>query len=314
MPRKEHLDAFGVTALTAFAALLAFNQVVIRVTNEGMQPVFFAGLRSAGGVVCLGAWMALRGVPVALPRRLVLWGVLIGTVFAVEFVCLFLALDYTTVTRTSVIFYTMPVWLALAAHVLIPGERLSWRKAAGLALAVAGVAWAITRRAPGGAGEASLLGDLFALAAAMAWAGIALCARATPLVAARPETQLFWQVAVSAPILLLAAPLFGPLVRDLAPIHLWGLAFQIVAIVTAGFLFWLWLLTIYPAASVASFSFLSPVFGVAMGWALLDEQVGADIAVALVLVCAGLVLINRPARHRPGPDADRSGSAPRPSG
>ena len=51
--------------------------------------------------------------------------------------------------------------------------------------------------------------------------------------------QVFWQVLVSTPILLLAAPLFGPLVRDLAPTHLWGLGFQIVVIVSAGFIFWL---------------------------------------------------------------------------
>jgi drug/metabolite transporter (DMT)-like permease len=66
--------------------------------------------------------------------------------------------------------------------------------------------------------------------------------------------------------------------------------------VTAGFSFWLWLLSIYPPASVAAFSFLAPVFGVLLGWWLLDEPLGAPIIVALVLVCAGLVLINRPAR------------------
>jgi drug/metabolite transporter (DMT)-like permease len=68
-----------------------------------------------------------------------------------------------------------------------------------------------------------------------------------------------------------------------------------VAVVSAGFLFWFWLLTIYPASSVASFAFLSPIFGVGLGWLLLGEPVGPGILVALVLVCAGLVLINRPA-------------------
>ena len=84
----------------------------------------------------------------------------------------------------------------------------------------------------------------------------------------------------SAPILFLAAPFFGPFIRDLEPIHLWGLAFQIIVVVTLGFAFWLWLLSIYPAASVAAFSFLSPVFGVLFGWALLDEKVGVPIIIA----------------------------------
>ena len=87
---------------------------------------------------------------------------------------------------------------------------------------------------------------------------------------------------------------FGPLIRDLEPVHLWGLAFQIVIMVSFGFSFWFWLLSIYPPASVAAFSFLAPVFGVILGWWLLDEPIGPPILLALVLVCSGLVLINRP--------------------
>jgi drug/metabolite transporter (DMT)-like permease len=120
-------------------------------------------------------------------------------------------------------------------------------------------------------------------------------AKASPLRWLPPEGQLLWQVAVSAPLLLLAAPLFGPLLRDPGLIHWAGLAFQIVVVVSAGFIFWLWLLARYPASGVASFSFLSPVFGVGLGWLMLGEPVGWTLVVALGLVAAGLVAINRPA-------------------
>lgn len=292
MPQHSRIDAFGAISLTGFAALLAFNQVVIKTGNEGLQPIFFAALRSFGGAVVIFGWMRWRGLSLAIAPGTVPAGLLIGTLFAVEFICLFMALDLTTVTRTSVIFYTMPMWLALAAHFLIPDDRLSLRKSAGLTLAFAGVVVALSLR--GSAGEASILGDLLALVAAMAWAGITLCARATRLKAVRPEGQLLWQLTVSAPILMLAAPLFGPLLRDPGAIHWAALGFQIGVIVSAGFLFWLWLLSIYPASSVAAFSFLSPVFG--LGWLVLGETVGVGVLVALVLVCAGLILINRPAR------------------
>ena len=46
-------------------------------------------------------------------------GIIAGILFAIEFIFLFTALDYSTVTRVSLIFYTMPVWLTLAAHFLI---------------------------------------------------------------------------------------------------------------------------------------------------------------------------------------------------
>lgn len=295
MARRDRIDAIGATALVAFSALLGFNQVVIKVVNDGLQPVFFAGLRSAIAAVCVFLWIRLRHGPLRVEPGTAAAGVAMGVVFAGEFLFVFLALDLTTVVRTSVIFYSMPVWLALMAHVWVPGERVTPVKAAGLALAFAGTAWAILDR--GGAVGGSLAGDLCALGGALGWAGTAILARASAMSRVRPEMQLLWMVAVSAPILILAAPAFGPLVRALEPVHLWGLAFQAIVVVSAGFLFWLWLLTIYPAAGVASFSFLSPIFGLGFGWLLLDEPVSPTILGAAALVAVGLVLINR----RPAP-------------
>lgn len=302
MQRKDRIDLFGGASLTAFALFLAFNQVVIKVVNVGLQPAFFAGMRSALAVLCLWAFMAWRGRPPRLTRQMALPGLLIGLTFSAEFLLLFLALDLTTVTRSAILFYSMPVWMAIGAHLWMPGERLGPAKVAGLALALAGVVWALTDRAAGAPASGqvpSLIGDLCALAAAIGWAGTALMARATRLRHERPEMQLFWQVLVSAPVLLLAAPLFGPLIRDLAPIHIAGLVFHAVFVVSAGFLFWLWLLSIYPVSGVASFSFLSPVFSAGLGWALLGEQIGPSLIGALVLVAAGIVLINRPRRGPP---------------
>ncbi len=292
MQRKPNIDLFGAISLIGFSVLLGFNQVVIKVVNGGLQPVFFAGLRSLGVIFCVWLWIRLRGRKLDFKPGTIRAGILMGVVFAFEFICLFMALDLTSVTRTTVIFYSMPVWLAIAAHFLMPGERITPVKAAGLLMAFAGVSWAIISRGSGG--EGSLTGDLFALGAAFGWAGITLVARATRLSEVRAEMQVFWQVLVSAPILLAVAPLFGPLVRDLAPIHLWGLGFQIVVVVSAGFIFWLWLLSIYPASSVASFSFLTPIFGVFMGWLLLGETLSPSLILSLVLVAGGISLVNRP--------------------
>ncbi|WP_284163164.1 DMT family transporter [Frigidibacter sp. SD6-1] len=294
--RKDHMDAFGAVSLTLFGVFLAFNQIIIKLVNQGIQPVFFAGLRSALAILCLWAWLVWKGRPPRFERRYLLPGIAVGLAFAGEFLCLFLALDLTTVTRTSIILYSMPVWLAIAAHFFLPGERITALKAFGLTLAFAGVAWAILDRSSA-KGQASLVGDLCALFAAWGWAAIALIARGTRLREMRPEMQLFWQVTISAPVLILAAPLFGPLLRDFQPIHLAGLIFQAAAVVSAGFVFWLWLLSIYPAASVASFSFLTPIFGVALGWLLLGEHVGPVTVAAAALVALGIILINRPQRR-----------------
>jgi drug/metabolite transporter (DMT)-like permease len=294
--RKDRLDAFGGAVLMGVTALLAFNQILIKLVNAGLQPVFFAGLRSALAVLFVWAWLVWRGRPPRLSRAALGPGLLIGAVFAAEFLFLFLALDLTTVGRASVIMYSMPVWFAILAHFGL-GERITPTKAAGLALAFAGCATAILTRPA--TGEASLVGDLCALGAAWGWALTAYVARRPVMRAEGPELQLFWMVLVSAPILLLLAPLFGPLIRELQPLHLVGLVFQSSVVVAGGFITWLWLMSVYPSATVASFSFLTPILALGMGALIFGESVTWAILLAALLVGAGIVLINRPAARAP---------------
>lgn len=294
MPRKSQIDAFGATALIGFSALLGFNQVAIKVANAGLQPVFAAGLRSLGGIVCLWLVFRIMGHAPRLNRAALVPGLISGCVFGAEFIFLYQALDFTSVSRTSVIFYSMPVWAALGAHVLLPDSRLTLTKSLGLSLAFAGVCIALLSREPGAA--STLIGDVYALAAALCWASILLITRTTRLQSERPESQLFWQVTVSAPILLGASLIFGPLIRAPDWTTWASLAFQTVAVVTLGFALWFWLLSIYPPASVAAFSFLSPIFGVAFGWLLLNEALSPALIAALALVTLGLWLINKPAK------------------
>ena len=76
-------------------------------------------------------------------------------------------------------------------------------------------------------------------------------------------------------------------------IHIWGIIFQSIIVVAGGFLFWLWLLSKYPASGVASFSFLTPIFTIFFGWLILGEVMTFDFVVAAFLVISGLILINR---------------------
>lgn len=242
--------------------------------------------------------MLLRGISFDFSRKVLPAGIAMGAIFAFEFIFMFIGLDLTTVARSSVLFYSMPVWLAIAAHFLLPGDAMTTQKAIGLGCAFLGVVIALFGRSDGS--EGSLIGDICALLAAIGWAAIALLAKGSALKNVRPEMQSFYQVTFSVPFLMIAAPFFGPLFRDIEPVHWLSLVFQIVAVVSAGYMFWLWLLTIYPASGVASFSFLGPIFGVILGWLILGETIGQEIIVALVLVAFGLWLINRPSRPAKG--------------
>ena len=290
--RKKSIDTFGAASLIGFSLLLGINHIVIKLVNIGIQPIFFCGLRSLLAVFFIISWMRYKRIPIEFFSAHWKMGVLAGLVFAAEFLCLFIALDYSTVVRNSIIYYSMPLWLSLMAHFLLPTETLSRTKILGLGFAFSGVVWAILSKS-NQKEEYTLIGDFFALGGALGWAAIILLARATDFSKIKPEMQLLWMVSVSTPILLIASLLFGDLVREFQLIHLLGLLFQSLFVVTIGFIFWLWLLSIYPASGVASFAFLTPLFGILFGWWFLDEDINSNIIIAACLVVSGIYVINK---------------------
>lgn len=291
MERRSRIDSLGAALLLGFTLLMGLNQVLVKIVNDGLAPIFQAGLRSACAfpVVLLFALLARRRL--ALGDGSLLPGILTGLLFAAEFLLFFRAVELTTIAHAAILFYTMPVWVAVAAHVLIPGERLTPQRLLGLGLALGGVGVALLQHGQANLPPRALLGDLMCLLAALCWAGIALTARLTPLARSSPEMQLLYQLAVSAPVLLALSPLDGPVLRDLTPGLAAIFAFQVLAVVCVGFLTWFWVLKIYPASDMAAFGFLSPVFGVLFGWAILGEPLTGAILLSLLLTGGGIFLV-----------------------
>jgi drug/metabolite transporter (DMT)-like permease len=288
------MDAFGAGLLIGFNVLLGLNQALVKLVNAGFSPVFQAGLRSACAflpVLLYALWARKR---LSITDGTLGPGLMNGLLFSGEFCLLFLALDLTTVSRVSLFFYTMPLWVAVGAHFLIAGERLNGRKVLGLVVAFAGISLALIA---GDSAEAAAdnrwQGDLLALIASLCWAAIALLARTTRLAETSPEMNLLYQLAVSAIIVIPLAFWLGDTVREPTPAILGMFAFQVIVIVAIGFVIWFWILSVYPATNMASFSLLTPVFGIFFGWLIFDDALSLPFFGALFLVGAGLVLVNR---------------------
>jgi drug/metabolite transporter (DMT)-like permease len=295
LERKDRIDLFGASVLVSLSAVMGLNQVLIKLVNSGLQPVFQAGLRSLFAILPVLIFALLMRKKISISDGSFWPGMLAGLFFATEFLLLFLALDYTTVARASIFFYTMPFWAAIGAHFFISGERLSVVRIIGLVLAFFGVVLALSENASP-ASENALLGDIFCIVGAVFWAGILLLARATKLSRACPEMQLLYQLLVSSFVLLALSPLFGEPVREFTPTIAAIFAFQVIGVACIGFLTWFWILSIYPASDMASFGFLAPVFGVIFGGLVLGENITFNIVIALALVGTGITLVNRKSR------------------
>ena len=289
--RKTHLDALAVFALISASLLMGLNQALVKLVNVGFSPIFQSGLRSACAFLPILLFAIFMKRDLTITGNFLRWGLLNGLFFTAEFALVFAALDYTTVARVSLFFYIMPIWVALGAHFLVEGELLNRHKIAGLILAVAGVALALSGDL-GEAGEDAWLGDLLALGGGICWAGVALVTR-IKLEGVSIELNLLYQLVVSALVLMLVAPLFGPVIRE-PSLFIYGVfAFQVIVVMVIGGLVWFWVLANYPVSNMASFGLLAPVFGVFSGWLLFDDPITWVLTLALLMAGAGIVLVNR---------------------
>ena len=198
------------------AAAIAMAPILPRYAADcGVGKVSAAFWRVGIAVPVLLAWVMLRAnrraaILKAEPdRRAVLFAVLAGAFFGVDLTLYYTALTYTTVANATLMSNCAPVFVALAAWMLL-GERFNRVFIVGLVLALGGVV--VLSLAEGATPRDGLLadpdkklqGDVLAIVSAVFYAGYQICikrARRT-----LPVTKTFLlSMAVSAVVMFAAA-------------------------------------------------------------------------------------------------------------
>ena len=296
--RKTHLDAFAIGTIVFCCFLWGLNQVAAKAAMPEIPALWQAAARSIGGTVLVWLWAASRGTRLFQNDRTLPGGLLAGVLFAAEFCCIFIGLQFTTASRMVVWIYIAPFIVALGMPLISRSERLSGLQSFGLVLAFAGVAWAFAEGfSQPHAGPNQWIGDALGMCAGVLWGTTTLAVRGTALGHASAEKTLLYQLAVSALVLLAAAIFSGaPVPTKLSALAWAALFFQVVIVTFASYLLWFWLVRHYPATRLSSFTMLTPVFGLLLGAMLLAEPVTARLLIALATVASGIYLVNRKTR------------------
>lgn len=224
-------------------------------------------------------------------------GLLAGALFAGEFACIYIGLQYTPASRLTMFVYCAPFWVAMLLPRFVPGENLRRAQWLGMGCAFVGVALALGDGLWGSAHAAQplgWLGDMLGLLGGLLWALTTVVIRSTALGGVAPERQLLYQVAVSTAVLPVLSLALG---------ESWSFAFSAFATGSlllqalvgafASYLAWMWMLAHYPATKISVFVFLTPVFALLFGVWWLGEPVTVGLLLALALVAAGIALVNR---------------------
>lgn len=271
-------------ALCLIYLIWGMNWVVMKTANTFFPPITFVAYRFLfGALVLLSVWFWLH---LPLPKKkywpwIFLTGILQMGLNNIAAQTSMLTLGAGMV---SVLNYSMPVFAAVMAHFLL-GERLNWRKGAGIVLAIAGMAVLMDVHA-GGDVTAICIG----LLSAVFW-GLASIFVKLKLSDVNPISLTTWQM-VCASLSLLAYTAIVPQGEVI-----WNtesvlcLIYNGVLASALAFFLWSWILQ-HIEVSKASVAVLAvPVVGVVGGILCLGEPMTLHIFFGMIMIMAGIYIV-----------------------
>ncbi len=277
----------------AFILLWSSAFAVGKIAIADCPPLIFLAIRFlAAGVLMMGI-AAVSGIHWTLSKRDVVVFAALGVANQAMYLGIgFIALKTVSAGLAALIISANPIVAAVFA-VLLLGERMSWRKALGLLLGLAGVAFIVKSRLALGTDQLS--GILLAMVALLAFVvGTILFKLFAP-------KEGLWigngvqSLAAGVAIMPFAAG-FESFV-DIVPT--WSLlgafAYSVLVVSVFAYLLWFRILTVSGATAASSYHFLIPPLGMLFGWLLLGEHLAVADLFGIVPVALGIYLVTRPA-------------------
>lgn len=294
MTTRKPIDATALGIMVVFCFAMGLQQIALKATGDDIAPILQIGLRSAIAAVLVLAYVMIRGKKLRFADGNWKAGILVGTLFALEYLFLGAALHYTSAAHSVIFLYTSPIFSALILHFLVDTERLKVVQWAGILLAFSGIAVAFLWHGEGATQMQPnmLWGDFLALLGGVAWGLTTVLIRSSKLANVSSEQTLLYQLVMGALILLGAAVWSDQLTINPTPLALASVAFQTLIISFGGFLLWFWMLNTYIASRLGVLSFMTPLYGVVLGAWILGERIEAGFLYGSAMVIGGIVLVS----------------------
>ena len=264
---------------------------LFNITDSVFEKLFFAGLRfmAAGVMVLIVSWVTRRKIP-RVSKNGTPYVLLMALIYtAVQYIFFYVGLSNTSGANGSIVNSIQTFFAVILAHFVYKDDKLNARKIIGTALGFAGVL-AVTLGS--GAAQMKLTGEGFILLAALSFViGSMVSKKATQTDDATSVTG--YNLLLGGAILTATGLIGGGEFKTVTTAGIGVLAY-LSFLSAAAFTIWTMLLQYNPIGKIAVFNFIIPVSGTLLSAAFLGEDIFKPrYLVSLVLVCAGIVIVNR---------------------
>lgn len=286
--------------LVGLVVVWGSHWVVVKVGLETIPPFTYGVLRLAGGIAVLAMLMAAAG-RLRRPDRSD-WPIIISyglLAVGLGITMMNLALPHIPAGRSSILAYTIPLWVVPVMAVL--ARTLPSRpEAIGLVLGLAGLVLLLNPAAIDWSGEGALLGSMLLVVGAMGAALALVHVRLHPWRGTPFDTQI-WQLLVAlVPMVVLAVLLerdsFGEVSWDLPT----ALAVLYSGPLATAFAFWASQMIVKSLGPLTTgIGYLgAPVVGVIAGIIVLGELITPIDLAGIMVTTAGIVVVLLAGRRR----------------
>lgn len=284
---RKHVDATGALLALLTSVFWGANTVAIKIGLADAPPLRLAWMRFVvgGAAIAIWAWATgrLRGLRIAREE----WRpmLMLALIFTAQIGSMNIGTSLTSAAHASILLNLYSVHTVVLSHFLIPGDRLTARRMAGVVIAYTGIVVLFAGQA--GGGTASLLGDAIVFVSAFLLAErLVYLARAVQQL--DPVKLLLSQAAVGCTLFMLGSALTETMPTAWTPRLVGSIAYQGVLIAGFNFVVNLWLLQRYRPSSLVPFFLTQPLFGVVAAALLTGDPLTWELLIAGVAVAIGM--------------------------
>ncbi len=204
-----------------------------------------------------------------------------------------LGLSQTTVAHSAIIIGLTPIFVLLIAAAM-KQERITARRAAGMAVALAGVAILNSATQTGADGRSTATGDIFIIFAAITFAWFTVVGKGV--------THRQNSITVNTFAYVGAAIAFAPVIfwqsrsfdfREVTTMGWITVAYMALFPSVICYLIYYWALTKIPASKLSAFTYFQPLLTTLMGMAVLGEHMTAHLIAGGTVIFGGVYLTER---------------------
>ena len=286
------MDLTGAAMAVLISILWGANSVVIKLGLEDAPPLRLAWMRMVVGGAVICGWALVTRRFIGFRVEPAEWRplVVLGLLFSVQMAATNIGTWLTSAAHATILINLYAVHTPVLAHFMIPGDRLTVRKLAGVLGAYSGIvlhfAGQVTEGSP------TLLGDVVVTVA-----GVLLAERTIYLARAvqrlDPVKLLLTQAIVGTAVFIVVSALVEPAPTRWTMRLAGSIAYQGVLISGFNFVVNLALLRRYRPSALSAFFLTQPIFGVIAAALVAGDPLTPDLLIACAAVAVGIGLTSR---------------------